>query len=106
MTASRRFLRLHAGTTAQLAWRVASAEGASQALANPLNRVSATVANSRVAEFRPAADGAGGTVVAKAAGRTTITLSYQRERAAGGYFDVFNRARPVSLKVDVKVTRG
>ena len=105
MTASARSLRLRAGTTAQLAWRVASAEGASLALANPLNRVSATVANSRVAEVHPAADGAGGTVVAKAAGRTTITLSYQRELAAGGYFDVVNDAWPVSLTVDVKVRR-
>ena len=104
MTASARSLRLRAGTTAQLAWRVASAEGASLALANPLNRVSATVANSRVAEVHPAADGAGGTVVAKAAGRTTITLSYQRELAAGDYFDVVNDAWPVSLTVDVKVT--
>jgi hypothetical protein len=104
MTASASSLRLRAGTTAQLAWQVAGAGGASLALANPLNRVSATVADSRVAEVHPAADGAGGTVVAKAAGHTTITLSYQRERAAGGYFDVFDDARPVSLTVDVKVT--
>jgi hypothetical protein len=68
--------------------------------------VSATVANSRVAEVRPDADGAGGAVIAKAAGHTTITLSYQRERAAGGYFDIFDDTRPVSLTVDVKVTGG
>ena len=68
MRASARSLRLRAGTTAKLAWRVASAEGASLALANPLNRVSATVADPRVAEIHPAADGAGGTVVAKARG--------------------------------------
>jgi hypothetical protein len=105
MTARRRSLRLRAGTTAKLTWRVASAEGARLALANPLNRVSATVANSRVAEVHLAADGAGGTVVAKAAGRTKITLSYQRELAAGGYFDVVNDAWPVSLTVDVKVRR-
>jgi len=105
MTASARRLRLRAGTTARLTWRVASAGGARLALANPLNRVSATVANSRVAEVQRAADGAGGTVVAKAAGRTTITLSYQRELAAGGYFDVVNDAWPVSLTVHVKVRR-
>jgi GH43 family beta-xylosidase len=106
MTAGADSLRLRAGATAQLAWQVASAGGASLALANPLNRVYATVANPRVAEVRPAADGTGGTVVAKAAGHTTITLSYQRERAAGGYFDVFDDARPVSRTVDVKVTGG
>ena len=39
--------------TARLPWRVTSAGGASLALANPLNRVSATVANPRVAEVQP-----------------------------------------------------
>ena len=53
---------------------------------------------------RPGADGTGGSVVAKAPGRTTITLSYQRERAAGGYFDVFDDAVSVSQTVEVKVT--
>ena len=53
MTASASSLRLRAGTTARLTWRVASAGGASLALANPLNRVSARVANSRVAEVQP-----------------------------------------------------
>jgi len=105
MRASARSLRLRADRTAQLRWRVASADGARLALANPLNRVSATVADPRVVEIHPAADGAGGTVVAKARGRTTITLTYQRELAAGGYFDVVNDAWPVSLTVDVKVRR-
>jgi beta-xylosidase len=105
ITASARSLRLRAGRAARLAWRVTSADGARLALANPLNRVSATVADSRVAEVHLAPGGAGGTVVAKAAGRTRITLSYQRELAAGGYFDVVDDARPVSLTVDVKVRR-
>jgi GH43 family beta-xylosidase len=106
MTASASSLGLRAGTSARLAWRVTSAAGASLALANPLNRVSPTVADSRIAEVRPDADGAGGTVVAKAAGKTTMTLSYQRQHAAGDYFDVFDDARPVSLVVDIKVTGG
>jgi GH43 family beta-xylosidase len=106
MTVTPSSLRLRAGATAPLSWQVTSAAGAGLALANPLNRVSATVANSRVAEVRPDADGAGGAVIAKAAGHTTITLSYQREHAAGGYFDVFDDTRPVSLTVDVKVTGG
>jgi hypothetical protein len=90
--------------TRRLRWRVASADGARLALANPLNRVVAKVADPRIAEIQPAADGTGGTVVAKTAGRTTITLSYQRERAAGGYFDVFDDTRPVSETVKVRVT--
>ena len=105
ITASARSLRLRAGKASRLAWRVTSAEGASLALANPLNRVSATVADMRVAEVHLGPGGAEGTVVAKAAGRTRITLSYQRELAAGGYFDVFDDARPVSLTVNVKVRR-
>jgi hypothetical protein len=106
MTASASSLRLRAGTTAPLAWQVTSAAGADLALANPLNRVSATVANPRVAEVRPGADGFGGTVVAKAAGQTTVTLSYQREHADGAYFDVIDDAHTVSLTVGVKVTGG
>ena len=106
MTASASSLRLRAGTTARLTWRVTSAAGASLALANPLNRVSPRVANSRVAELRPDADGAGGTVVAKAAGKTTLTLAYQRRHAAGDYFDVFDDTWPVSQTVDIKVSGG
>jgi hypothetical protein len=104
MTASASSLRLRVGATAQLAWQVTSNGGASLALANPLNRVFATVANPRVADVSQISGGTGATVVAKAAGQTTITLSYQRERAAGDYFDVVDDANPVSLTVNVKVT--
>src|SRR5213595_3667064 len=97
---------MRAGSSARLDWAVASAAGARLAPANPLNRVSATVANPRVAEVRPAADGTGGAVVAKAPGQTTITLSYQRRHAAGDYFDVFDDGSPVSHTVAVKVTGG
>jgi len=106
MTASASSLRLRAGATARLTWRVTSAAGASLALANPLNRVSPTVANSRVADVRPDADGAGGTVVAKTAGKTTLTLTYQRRHAAGDYFDVFDDTWPVSQTVEIKVAGG
>jgi hypothetical protein len=47
-----------------------------------LDRVEATVANPAVASVEDAG-GAGGTVVAHAPGRTTVTLTYQRERASG-----------------------
>jgi GH43 family beta-xylosidase len=106
MTASASSLRLRAGATARLTWRVTSAAGASLALANPLNRVSLRVANPRIAEVRPDANGAGGTVVAKMAGKTTLALTYQRRHAAGDYFDVFDDTWPVSQTVDIKVTGG
>jgi hypothetical protein len=106
MTATASSLRLRAGTTAHLGWRVTSVAGASSALANPLNRVSPRVANARVAEVRPDADGTGGTVVAKTAGKTTLTLAYQRQHAAGDYFDVFDDTRSVSQTVEIKVTGG
>jgi hypothetical protein len=112
LEASSGSLRLAAGGSAPLTWQVTSAADATLALANPLNRVSATVANPRVASVRPAADGAGGTVVANAPGRTTITLTYQRRLAAGGYQDVANLfpmpvdpgRQPVSQTIDVAVS--
>jgi hypothetical protein len=99
-------LRTLARSHEKPARRAGSRAPVRKALANPLNRVSPRVANSRVAEVRPDADGAGGTVVAKAAGKTTLTLAYQREHAAGDYFDVFDDAWPVLQTVDIKVTGG
>jgi GH43 family beta-xylosidase len=108
MQASARSLRLRRGGTAPLTWRVDSAAGARLALANPLNRVQASVENPRVATVRVAPDGAGGTVVAGSPGRTTITLTYQRALAAGGWSDVFNllatERQPVTVTLDVTVT--
>ena len=40
-----------------------------------------------------------------APGRTTVTLTYQRELATGAYDDVYNGRRPVSVRVTVVVTR-
>jgi hypothetical protein len=102
--ASSRTLFLRAGSSKRLAWRVWSADGAALALGNPLNRVRATSANPAVASVADA-DGSAGTVVAHAPGRTTVTLTYQREHASGAYVDVYNGRRPVSVRVSVVVTR-
>jgi GH43 family beta-xylosidase len=104
MGASARTLFLRAGSSKRLAWRVWSADGAALALGNPLNRVRATSANPAVASVADA-DGSAGTVVAHAPGRTTVTLTYQREHASGAYLDVYNGRRPVSVRVSVVVTR-
>ena len=44
-------------------------------------------------------------MTAHAPGRTTVTLTYQREHASGAYVDVYNGRRPVSVRVNVVVTR-
>jgi hypothetical protein len=78
------------------------------ALDNPLNRVRATSVDPAVASVADSG-GSSGTVVAHAPGRTTVTLTYQREHASGANVDVFNLARharrPVSVRVTVVVTR-
>jgi GH43 family beta-xylosidase len=104
MGASSRTVYLRSGSSKRLAWRVWSADGAALALGNPLNRVRATVANPSVASVAPDAGGSSGTVTAHAPGRTTVTLTYQREHASGAYVDVYNGRRPVSVRVSVVVT--
>jgi GH43 family beta-xylosidase len=105
MGASSRTLYLRSGSSRRLAWRVWSADGARLALGNPLNRVRPTVANAAVASVSVDADGSAGTVTAHAPGRTTVTLTYQREHASGAYVDVYNGRWPVSVRVTVVVTR-
>jgi hypothetical protein len=109
MGASARTVYLRSGSSRSLAWQVRSADGAALALGNPLNRVRATVANPGVASVSSDATGSSGTVVGHAPGRTTVTLTYQREHASGAYVDVFNLGRhwrqPVSVRVSVVVTR-
>jgi hypothetical protein len=100
--ATKRALVLRTGARERITWRVDSADGAALALGNPLNRVQAAVADDRVATLQPDGSDAG-TVVAHGTGRTTLTLTYQREHSAGGYFDVFNGSAPVSLRIPVIV---
>jgi hypothetical protein len=60
-----------------------------------------------VVTVQPWATGDGGTLTAVRPGRTTLTLTYQRQRSDGGYFDVVNRfdelIRPVTTRVTVTV---
>jgi GH43 family beta-xylosidase len=108
LRSSARTLYLRAGSSKRLAWRVESADGAALALGNPLNRVRATAADPGVASIEDAG-GDGATIVAHGPGRTTVTLTYQREHASGAYVDVSNLGwygrRPVSARVAVVVTR-
>ena len=102
LTASRRWVRLHSGSSKRIRWRVTSADGARLALGNPLNRVDAKVADPSVATIE--SKGArGATLVAHGAGRTTLTLTYQRELASGAYNDVYNGSRLVSVTIPVRV---
>ena len=107
ISASRTALSLRSGATTRLSWRVRSAPGATLALANPLNRVRATSTNPKVAMLDAAASR--GALLARRPGTTTITLTYQRERAAGGYVNVYNldgtRRQLVSISIPVTVTR-
>jgi hypothetical protein len=107
LRASARYVRLPAGGEARIAWRVKSADGAALALENPLNRVLATVTDPSVATVQPTAGGDAATVVARAPGRTTLTLTYQRQLSTGDYDDVYNlgpRGRElVSVRIPVVV---
>jgi GH43 family beta-xylosidase len=101
LRASARSLMLRSGSTKRITWRVDSADGAALALANPLNRVRATLAGSGVATLQASDDGA--TVSGLRPGRTTLTLTYQREHANGTYVDVRDSRRPVAVRVPVTV---
>jgi GH43 family beta-xylosidase len=106
INASRERLRLRRGATATMSWKVKSANGASLALANPLNRVRAFSSNPNVAGINASATGA--TVVGVHRGRTTIILTYQRELSSGGYRNVYNiirgHRRLVAKRIRVVVT--
>jgi hypothetical protein len=92
-------LTLRPRASRRIAWRVTSAQGAAFALANPLNRVTARTGDADVATVDiTSPDGAA--VVAHGPGRTTLTLTYQREHADGRYTDV------VSERVRVTVRTG
>jgi GH43 family beta-xylosidase len=84
---SARRLVLQVGGERRVSWEVDSAEGVPLALSNPLNRVGVEVGNPAVASV-VGGDADGATVVAHAAGRTTVTLTYQRRSSTGAYYDV------------------
>jgi hypothetical protein len=102
LTASKRWVSLRAGDTKHVAWQVDSADGVPLALGNPLNRVEAKIADPAVATIESqGADDA--TVVGHAGGRTTLTLTYQRESSTGAYYDVTNGRRVVSVSIPIRV---
>jgi beta-xylosidase len=102
---SARYVSLRAGQSSRVAWQVQSADDVPLALGNPLNRVQATIADPTIATIEPAgADAA--TVAAHRAGRTTLTLTYQRQLSTGAYNDVYNLdggRRLVSRRIPVIV---
>ena len=106
--ASSRRLRVRSGAATTVSWQVHSAAGAALALSNPLNAVRVSSADPGVATV--SATAAGATVFGERRGRTTITVTYQRELSAGGYLDVFNlvghHRQLVSVTIPVKVEGG
>ncbi|BCJ26031.1 family 43 glycosylhydrolase [Actinocatenispora sera] len=107
--ASASAVSLSVGGTQQVGADVRNADGGSLALANPLNRVTATIADPSVASLSDAT-GAGVTVHALRAGHTWLRLTYQRERADGSYATVRNqgpvRPGPVTVTVPITVLAG
>jgi hypothetical protein len=103
--ASASSLTLRRGAGATLSWHVANARGARLALDNPLNRVRISSADPKVAAVEDTPTGA--IVLAGHQGRTTLTLSYQRELSSGAYRDVYNISgqdrQLVSVTVEVNV---
>jgi hypothetical protein len=83
----------------QVLWQVLARDGGAMYLPNPLNRVTATIFPPDAATVRTDAEGATITDVRR---RGTLTLTYQRQHASGGYFDVRNGRHPVSLTLPVR----
>jgi GH43 family beta-xylosidase len=108
--ASKRRIALRRGATGSISAQVLSAAGVPLALANPLNRVTATIANPRVATLIPGSGGAGAMLKGLHPGRTVLVLTYQRLSAGGRYLNVHQRTpirgtRTVSVRVPVIVGR-
>jgi hypothetical protein len=97
---------LHQGSSRTTRFGVLTADHVPLALENPLNRVLATVARPGVASAKTNSDGASTTLTGVSAGRTFLTLTYQRQLASGTYRDVHqgpNGLRPVSVRIPVIV---
>ena len=78
-------------STWKVRWQVTSASGARLALANPLNRVAASL--DRSGTVTPDADGQGATVTLSGRVAARLILTYQRGKASGAYEDVYNIVR-------------
>jgi hypothetical protein len=100
ITAGARVLQAPIGSPTRLDVAVHSRAGAALALSNPLNRIRFTI--DRPDRMQVADDGDGGlTVTALRPGAATVTVTYQRRLAAGGYRDITQDGRPVSTVVTV-----
>ena len=80
---SSRSLYLRAGSSRPLAWQVASADGAAAGARQPAEPGAGDRGQSGGGVGGRLAAAPAGTVVAHAPGRTTLTLTYQREHATG-----------------------
>jgi hypothetical protein len=98
---------LRPGRSASLRWHVLSANGASLALENPLNRVRTGSSRPGVARLIDVGGGYDGTVMGLRPGRAVITVIYQRKSARGTYRDVRQgtSGRRVLVRVTVIVRR-
>ncbi|WP_331272822.1 family 43 glycosylhydrolase [Motilibacter deserti] len=94
--------KLEPGEAADVAVTVKSAPGAALPLTDPLNRVTALVADPAVAT----ATVSGGTVrvTANSAGTTQVTVTYQRQQSSGAYVDVHNLTEAGATPVAVTFT--
>ncbi len=88
VTPSARKIVLRPGQSAPLRWQVLSANGASLALENPLNRVRTGSNRPSVATLVDNGGGYDGTIKGLRPGRAVITIIYQRKSASGAYRDV------------------
>jgi beta-xylosidase len=98
---------LPSGGSQQVEADVRNADGGSLALGNPLNRVTASIADPSIASLTDAT-GSGVRVVAQHPGRTLLRLTYQRQLSDGSYRDVVNTGSdpgrgPVTVVVPVTV---
>ncbi len=94
---------LTSGTSTQLSWHVLAATGAELALGNPLNRVRVTVGDPSVVTAALAPGGSTATLTAHGAGRTTLTLTYQRLSSNGVYHDVHQGQPMATVQLEVPV---
>ncbi|MFL5863640.1 MAG: hypothetical protein ACJ780_23180, partial [Solirubrobacteraceae bacterium] len=110
ITATRRSIRMRAGSSRTVSFQVLSADGVPLALENPLNRLYVQSTNPTVASATTSTNGSAATVTVTGSsrGRAWLVAVYQRQKASGAYADVHqgrNGARTVSVRLEVQVRR-
>jgi hypothetical protein len=100
ISAGKRVLLVAVGTPKTVPVTVRSRTGAMLPLTNPLNRTRVVV--SQPDRVQVASDGTGQlTITALRPGAASVTVTYQRKVAAGGFVDVHQSGRPVSTVITV-----